>query len=125
MSGRLVGEVFACAPADLTPAERLVLLALGCLARDHDRTARKGSDAAHLADMTCLGVGTVRNALSSLAGRALIQPMHKARRGLAQDYRLTPLGVHHRATKRHPSMTLEDELASLPDDATTPESVTP
>jgi hypothetical protein len=129
MSGRLVGEMFRCAPADLTPAERLVLLALANLARDSDRTARQGSDANSLAYMTCLGVGTVRNALSSLTNRAIIQPLHKARKGLSQDYRITPLSEHHRASKGHSTVTqnghANGHTVSLHDDAIDLQSVIP
>jgi hypothetical protein len=106
MSGKIVGEVFRCAPADLTQAERLVLLCLAdkIIEVSGDRVAK--TTAAVIADECGLTNGTVRNALSSLARRALIVPLHKASRGHAQDYRLTPLSEHHRAAKRHPTMTL-------------------
>lgn len=116
MSGRLVGEVLDYAPTDLTPAERLVLICLAEAARDKDRTARQGTSAAAVANRTCLTIGTVKNALSSLAQRAIIQPQHKARRGLAQDYKLTELSEYHRFTT--------NKKGSLPNDAIDLERVT-
>jgi len=103
MSGRLVGEVFRCAPADLTPAERLVLLSLAELARDKDRIAR--TTAQITADRCGLTYGTVKNALYSLVQRAIIQPQHRAQRYRAQDYKLTPLSEHHRASQSHSTVT--------------------
>lgn len=111
MSGRLVGEIFRCAPADLKPAERLVLLCLAENARDSDRVAKLKSD--QIAELCCLGVGTVRNALSELAARCLIVPLHYAQKGRIQNYRLTPLSEHHRASQRHPRVTLNDAQPTL------------
>lgn len=96
MSGRIVGEILDNAPTDLTPAERLVFVAIGEDARDRDRLARY-SDLATLTDRTQLQPGTVRNALAALAGRALIKPAHqKPRRGLHQEWHVTHLGPQHR-----------------------------
>lgn len=116
MSGRIIGEVLDYAPTDLTPAERLVLICLADRARDTDRTARQGTTSAAIANRTCLTIGTVKNALSSLARRAIIQPQHKARRGLAQDYKITPLSEYHRFTT--------NKKGSLTDDPNEPERVT-
>lgn len=96
MSGRLVGEVFKYAPADLTPVELLVLVALAEQARDKDRTARYAS-AANLASYTRRRPGTVRNVLTELASRGLIQRVHDhAHIGKIQQYRIAELGEHHR-----------------------------
>lgn len=103
MSGRIVGEVFDCAPADLTPAERLVLLALAEGARDGERIARYS--ASKIADMTQLKPGTIKNALASLAQRAIIQPQHRAQKYRSQDYRITPLSGHHRSLQSHRTVT--------------------
>lgn len=96
MSGKLVGDVLRFAPADLTVAERFVLVALAESARDSDRTSRTNARA--IAEGTGLASGTVKNALSELKARALIVPLGIARRGHAQDYRLTQLHAHHRAS---------------------------
>ena len=104
MSGKLVGEIFRCAPADLTAAERLVLLCLAEYAPDRDRTAR--IPAAMIAERCCLKLGTVRNALATLAARCLVVPLHKASKGHSQDYRLTPLSEHHRASTKSPTLEL-------------------
>lgn len=96
MSGKLVGEVFKCAPLDLTPAELLVLVRLAEVAPERTRIARFIT-AETIADQTHLSYGTVRNTLSQLARRALIARQHDhARAGKAQDYRLTELTEHHR-----------------------------
>ncbi len=99
MSGRLVGEVLRCAPEDLTRAELDTLIALAEDARDKDRTARRRS-VEEIAWLIRMSPGTVRNALSSLARRALIQPQHKARAGRIQHYRITPLSERHRQSSR-------------------------
>ena len=112
MSGRLVGEVLRCAPADLTLAERMVLVCLAENARDADRLARLSAKV--IADRGGLSTQTVWNALSSLTRRAIIQPQHKASRGHSQDYRITPLSEHHRASK---VTKLRDRKASLRKDA--------
>lgn len=97
MSGRIVGEVLDHAPIDLRPAEFLVLIALAEDARDKDRLARF-SDVETLVRRTRLGPGTIRNALSTLATRALIQPTYeKARLGRHQEYVVTKLLNGHRA----------------------------
>jgi len=130
MSGKIVGEVFRCAPADLTPAERLVLLSLADKVFGGgagDRTARTST--AVVADECGLSIGSVRNALSSLARRSLVVPLHKASKGHSQDYRLTELSEHHRASKRHPTVTLiarsDNPEASSHDDAKAALSVIP
>lgn len=98
MSGRIVGEVFDNAPADLRPAERLVFLALAEDARDDDRLA-KYSDVSTLVRRTCLAPGTVRNALAELARRCLIKPTTgRAHIGRHQVWHLTHLEPHHRET---------------------------
>ena len=95
MSGKLVGDAGRYAPEDLTVAERFVLVALAESARDNTRVSRTNSRA--IADFTGLALGTVKNALSELARRSLIQPQGVARRGHAQDYRIAHLEAHHRA----------------------------
>lgn len=96
MSGRLVGEVFKCAPTDLTPSEMLVLVALAEQARDRDRIARF-STAATIAEHTHLAYGTVRNVLSGLAARGLITRIGgRAHIGKAQDYLISELSENHR-----------------------------
>lgn len=95
MSGRLVGDVLRYAPADLTVAERFVLVCLAESARDRDRVSRTNARA--ITEATGLKLGTVKNALCELAARALIQPQGIARRGHAQDYRIAHLHAHHRA----------------------------
>lgn len=100
MSGKLVGEAGRYAPADLTVAERFVLIALAESARDGDRTSRTNARA--IAEFTGLAPGTVKNALSELKTRCLIVPLGIARRGHAQDYRLTQLHAHHRASTNKP-----------------------
>lgn len=109
MSGRLVGEVYRCAPESLTQAELTVLAVLAEGARDRDRTARYSTKT--IAWLSRLSEGTVRNALSSLAHRALIQPQHKTSKGHAQNYRITPLSEHHRNPTRHPGMTRNGQEA--------------
>lgn len=106
MSGKLVGDVLRYAPADLTVAQRFVLVPLAESARDGDRTSRTNARA--IAEGTGLKLGTVKNALSELATRALIQPQGIARRGHAQDYRLAQLHAHHRAA----TAPYRNELAS-------------
>lgn len=103
MSGRLVGEVLDYAPADLTPAETLVLVALAEAAKDRDRTARFQCSVDVLATRTRLSSGTVRNALSHLTRRGLIRPLIKgvSRGGRHQEYELARLETRHRfATHR-------------------------
>jgi len=100
VSGKLVGDVLRYAPADLTVAERFVLVALAESAHDNDRTSR--TNVAAISTGTGLAVGTIRNALSQLASRVLIVRCGVARRGHAQDYRLTQLHAHHRASTNRP-----------------------
>ncbi|QOR55347.1 MAG: hypothetical protein SHS37scaffold537_45 [Phage 68_12] len=95
MSGRLVGEVLKCAPVDLTPAQRLVLVALAEDARDRDRLARFSSVAV-LSHHTCLAPGSVKNILKHLTDRGLIKPLHRGQLGTIQHYRITELYDHHR-----------------------------
>ena len=98
MSGRLVGEVLDHAPADLTPADMLVLVALANDARDHDRIARFKSSVDVLAHRTRLSTGTVRNTLSRLVARGLIRPMIKTvhKGGKHQEYEIAKLSQSHR-----------------------------
>jgi DNA-binding MarR family transcriptional regulator len=97
VSGRIVGEILDNAPADLTPAELLVLVAIGEDARDRDRIAQY-SDLESLVRRTRLKPGTVRNALSSLARRALIRPLKDRvhRGGNHQEYAVERLTHAHR-----------------------------
>ena len=110
MSGKIVGEVMRYAPDDLTVAQRFVLVALAESAHDHGtqpRTSRTNSK--EIAANTGLKEGTVRNALSELVRRCLIQPLHNhskiGHNKLTQQYRLAQLHAHHRAA-----------TASLPSD---------
>lgn len=98
MSGRLVGEVLDHAPQDLTPAARLVLIALAADARDTDRIARFKSSVDALAYRTNLAPGSIRNVLSELVARGLIRPLikHVHRGGKHQEYELAKLANHHR-----------------------------
>lgn len=102
MSGRIVGEVFDNAPEDLRPAELLVLLAIAEDARDRDRLARY-SDLESLTRRTRLKPGTIRNALSELAHRALIVPIHDGvhRGGRHQEYKVATLRAEHRGAVIH------------------------
>lgn len=96
MSGRIVGEVLDNAPADLRPAELLVLLAIAEDARERDRIA-KFSDLETLVYRTRLAPGTVKNALGILCRRALLKPAAgRARIGRHQEYRIAELEPHHR-----------------------------
>ena len=108
MSGVLVGDVFKCAPADLTSGQMLVLLALAEDARTGDRIARYSS-LASLATKTRQREGSVKNALTELARRGLITKQGKGHRGRVQHYRLADLAAHHRAS-------LHVINGSLPDD---------
>ena len=98
MSGRIADDVLEYAPADLTTAEVLVLTALALDAREKDRVARY-SDVESLARRTRLKPGTIRNALSSLARRALIIPTKDRvyRGGAHQEYLVARLTPEHRA----------------------------
>lgn len=98
MSGRIVGEVMDHAPEDLRPAEYVVLLVIAEDARDRDRISRY-SDLESLTRRARIKPGTIRNALSELTRRALIEPLHANvhRGGRHQEYRVTELKPHHRA----------------------------
>lgn len=100
MSGRIVGDVFDHAPEDLKPAELLVLLALAEDARDRDRRAAY-SDVATLRRRTRLAPGTIRNALSTLTARCLIEPTYDVvhRGGQHQEYVVAKLNGHHRSLR--------------------------
>lgn len=98
MSGRLVDEVLECAPDDLTSAQMLLLVALAEDARERDRIARFETSVVDLQRRTRLKSGTVRNGLSALVSRGLITPLHRARLGTVQHYRLSPLHEHHRGS---------------------------
>lgn len=91
MSGRIVGEVLKYAPADLTPLQKLVLVALAESAREDDRTARYGTSCDALADVCNSTPGAMKQTLYTLRHRGLIVGLNKPRRGLTQHYRLTPM----------------------------------
>jgi hypothetical protein len=97
VSGRIASDVLAYAPEDLTAAELLVLTALALDAREKDRTARF-SDVETLTTLTRLKPGTIRNALSTLAARALIVPTvdRVYRGGRHQEYLVAKLTPEHR-----------------------------
>lgn len=107
MSGRIASEVYEHAPEDLTQAELAVLVVIALDAREADRTARY-CDVETLTRLTRLKAGTVRNALSTLANRALIEPLIERvqRGGKHQEYRIAKLYSHHRNTN----------VVSFPDD---------
>ncbi|MBT56563.1 MAG: hypothetical protein CMF72_24585 [Mameliella sp.] len=97
MSGRIVGEILDNAPEDLTTAELLVLIAIGEDARDRDRRSQY-SDLESLTRRTRLKPGTVRNALSTLTRRAILDPQidRVHRGGKHQEYVVAKLGGAHR-----------------------------
>lgn len=98
MSGKLVKEVLDFAPYDLTPHELLVLVSLAESARDADRSARFTTSCEAIADRIRSTPGSVRNALMRLRKRGLIVPLHeKCRRGMAQQYAISPL---HEGTRK-------------------------
>lgn len=112
MSGRMVGEVLKYAPHDLNLLDRFVLVALAEVARDTDRTARRGASTEELADKLQSTPGSIRNALMRLRERALIVPLYAhPRKGLVQNYRIATLnegtrkasftGDAHNGYKRH------------------------
>lgn len=119
MSGRLVGEVLDHAPQDLRPAEFLTLIVLAEDARDTDRLARY-SDLASLTMRTRMAPGTVRNALSELVRRGLVNPVHPNvhRGGRHQEYTIAKLDNHHRRT------TIRLVNGSSHDDTSDPKRVT-
>lgn len=98
MSGRLVKEVLENAPESLSRLELLVLISLAESARDGDRQTRGGSSAADVLAFRCRSSApSIRNALATLTRTGLVKPLHeKARRGLAQQYRLAELHEWHR-----------------------------
>jgi hypothetical protein len=98
MSGRIVAEILDYAPADLTPCQLVVLLALGEAAPERDRIARHNSSVADLARRARRPAGSVRNALAELARRGLIRPIHKGthKGGRHQEYEIARLGNGHR-----------------------------
>jgi DNA-binding MarR family transcriptional regulator len=98
VSGRIVKEVLENAPESLTRLDLLVLVSLAESARDGDRQTRGGAASAEVVAFRVRSTpSSVRNALSRLVARGLIHPMHeKARRGLAQQYRVAQLHQHHR-----------------------------
>ena len=104
MSGRLVKDVLLYAPTDLTDKERLVLIALAEDARERDRIARY-IKVEEIADYVQISTGTVRNIISRLVARALIQPtLSHAGKGRRQQYRIAYLTQDHRAaTIREPT----------------------
>jgi len=88
MGYRLYREVLDHAPADLTPAERLVLAVLADFARDDTREAWPGIEwLAHRCGMTARGV---RNALARLATRG-----YDVRVVLGKDKNGRPVYSHH------------------------------
>lgn len=92
-----MGEILDHAPEDLTTAELLVLVSIGEDARDKDRVATY-SDVENLVRRTRLKPGTIRNALSTLTRRALLEPLVQRvqRGGKHQEYRVPKLHPHHR-----------------------------
>ena len=104
MSGRLVKDVLQYAPTDLTDKERLVLIALAEDARDRDRIARFIT-IDQIADYVGSTPGSVRNIISRLTSRALIQPtIRRTDRTRRQQYRVAFLTPEHRhATVRNAS----------------------
>jgi hypothetical protein len=109
MSGRIVGEVLDHAPEDLRGAEFLTLLAIAEDASDKDRRARF-SDLENLTRRTRQSPGTIRNALSTLARRGLIIPIHRARPGTHQEYLVAELYEHH----RHTTVSRPDDTNGTP-----------
>lgn len=103
MSGRLADEILDHAPADLSPAEMLVLVALALDARESDRQARFHCSTDDLVRRTRLKAGTVRNAISSLCARGLIRRVHERvhKGGKHQEYILAKLGQRHRFATIH------------------------
>lgn len=120
MSGKLVRDVLDHAPEDLTSAQMLVLIALAETARDSDRIARYQTSVKDIAWRTRCSQGTVRNALSALAARALIRPLLKARIGIVQHYQIAELHEHHRPVEGHSTVTLIDKRGSLHSDTPDP-----
>lgn len=102
MSGRIVGEVLDHAPEDLTQAELLTLVAVAEDARDKDRVSTY-SDVETLVRRTRLKPGTVRNALSNLCRRALLEPLvgRVQRGGKHQEYKVARLTRDHRNATLH------------------------
>lgn len=98
MSGRIVKEVLENAPESLSRLDFDVLISIAESARDGDRQTRGGAASADVIAWRVRSTSSsVRNALSRLVGRGLIAPLHeKARRGLAQQYRIAELRAHHR-----------------------------
>ncbi len=91
-----MGEVLDCAPEDLSTAELLVLIAIAEDARDRTRLSNY-SDAVTLQSRTRLAPGTIRNALSKLVRRGLVEPTAgRARIGKHQEYRVADLEPRHR-----------------------------
>lgn len=100
MSIKLIRDVLAYAPADLTTAERLVLLTLAEDARD-DRLSRYASRTRLIA-ATGLSGSSVKRALRGLEDAALIFRRGGAYRGHVQEYVIAELAAHHQATTVHP-----------------------
>lgn len=134
MSGRIVGEVFDHAPADLRPLDLLVLLSLAESARDRDRTALEEASADALAYRVRSTASSVRNALGRLKARGLIRPVHaKVHRGQCQHWTITQLSDYHREGARWPPLetvngtadTGSTGRARLHTVVTTPTSTTP
>ena len=117
MSGRIVGQVFDCAPEDLTPAQLLVLLSVAEDAREKSRLATF-SDVESLVRRTRLKRGTIDNALSVLCQRGLlIRQREKVHRGgYHQEYVVAHLAPHHRAVTAERSSPSE-RLTSLGSEA--------
>lgn len=97
MSGPMVGEILEFAPADASPLEMLILVALAESARPGDRIARYDSSAEAIARRVRSTPGSVRNALARLRKRGLVEAVNdRAGRGRAQQYRLP---IMHEGTR--------------------------
>jgi hypothetical protein len=101
VSGRIVEQVLEHAPADLRPAELMILVVIAEDARERDRVSRF-SDLENLTRRSRLKPGTIRNALSELTARALITPtLDRAHTGRHQEYRVADLKPEHRQATRN------------------------
>lgn len=112
MSINLIREVFAYAPADLIPSERLVLLALAEDARD-DRIARYSSND-RLMQRTGLSRAGLSKAVRALEAAGLVRRIGTAHKGRIQQYKIAELHAHHQATNVHYLPTTEAATTVAP-----------
>lgn len=116
MSIHLIREVFDYAPADLKPAELVVLIALAEDARD-DRISKFASHD-KLIQRTRLSRRTLYRAIDQLESAGLIWRVGAAHKGRIQQYRLAQLQAHHQATvihlNGHRKGDTDDTLTDLP-----------